>query len=40
MIDKEFTNEYENENKYMTGILTMDYPIFHITLCQNKPKKK
>ena len=44
IIDNIFTNEYENDNKYMTGILTTDisdhYPIFHITLCHNKPKEE
>ena len=43
IIDNIFANEYENENKYMTGILTTDisdhYPIFHITAYKNKPKE-
>ena len=43
IIDNIFTNEYKNENKYMTGILTTDisdhYPIFHIIQCQHKPHK-
>ena len=38
IIDNIFTNAYENENKYMTGILTTDisdhYPIFHIAACK------
>ena len=44
IIDNIFTNAYENENKYMTGILTTDisdhYPIFHIAPCKNKPKEE
>ena len=44
IIDNIFTNKYENDNKYMTGILTTDisdhYPIFHITLCHKKPKEE
>ena len=44
IIDYIFRNKYENYNKYMTGILTTDisdhYPIFHITLCHNKPKEE
>ena len=40
LIDNIFTNEYKNENKYMTGILITDisdhYPIFHIVQCQKK----
>ena len=44
VIDNIFANEYENEHRYMTGILTTDisdhYPIFHISLNQNKPKEE
>ena len=44
IIDNIFANKYENDNKFMTGILTTDisdhYPIFHITLCHNKPKEE
>ena len=44
IIDNIFTNAYENENKYMTGILTIDisghYPIFHIVACKDKPKEE
>ena len=40
LIDNIFTNEYKNENKYMTEILITDisdhYPIFHIIQCQKK----
>ena len=40
LIDNIFTNEYKNENKYMTGILITDisdhYRIFHIVQCQKK----
>ena len=44
LIDDMFANKYENEHRYMTGILTTDtsdhYPIFHISLNQNKLRKK
>ena len=44
LIDNIFANEYDNEHKYMTGIHTTDisdhYPIFHISLNQNKPKEE
>ena len=44
LIDNIFANKYENEHRYMTGILTTDisdhYPIFHISLNQNKPKEE
>ena len=44
LIDNIFANKYDNEHKYMTGILTTDisdhYPIFHISLNQNKPKEE
>ena len=44
LIDNVFANKYENEHEYVTGILTTDisdhYPIFHISLNQNRPKKK
>ena len=39
IINDIFTNEYENENEYMTGILTTDisdlYPIIRIAACKN-----
>ena len=44
LIDNIFANKYDNEHKYMTGILATDisdhYPIFHISLNQNKPKEE
>ena len=44
LIDNIFATKYENEHKYMTGILTADisdhYPIFYISLNQNKPKEE
>ena len=44
LIDNIFANKYENGHRYMTGILTTDisdhYPIFHISLNQNKLKEE
>ena len=44
LIDNIFANKYDNEHKYLTGILTTDisdhYPIFHMSLNQNKPKEE
>ena len=44
IIDNTFTNEYKNENIFMTGILTTDisdhHPVFDIIPCQNKPKEE
>ena len=44
LIDNIFANKYENEHRYMTGILTSDIsdhsPIFHISLNQNYPKEE